>query len=362
MKAHGEVDGRTTGPSTTDWGRVEFVVRGLGGAPSARIGLRWVIVTGVLLALALVVGVVSLGVGEYAMNPVDVLQALGGGGTALEREIVTEWRAPRVLAALVLGALLGASGAVFQSLTRNVLGSPDIIGFNTGSYTGALVVMLLIGGGGFATSAGALVGGIATAVVVYFLAYRAGVEGFRLVIVGIGVSAMLAAVNTWLIMRADLESAMVAATWGAGSLNGIDWAEVGPVLVLSAVLVPLVAIIAYRLPYLELGDDMARSLGNRVETIRLAAVVLGVALTAIATAVAGPISFVALAAPQLAKRLTRLPGTALAPAAAMGALLLVAGDFAAQHAFGSIQLPVGVLTSSVGGVYLVWLLSTRVRQ
>ncbi|WP_051198385.1 FecCD family ABC transporter permease [Gordonia shandongensis] len=342
-----------------DAGRTTLVIRAGADRPSARIGVRWVVVTGLLLAVAIGIGVVSLGVGDYPMDPLRVLRALGGGATAMEREIVTEWRAPRVVVALVFGALLGMSGAIFQSLTRNVLGSPDIIGFGTGAYTGALVVIVLVGGGAFATSAGALVGGLATAVLIYLLAFRSGVQGFRLVIVGIGVSAMLAALNTWIIMRADLESAMVAATWGAGTLNGIDWRTATPALILAAVQVVPAAWIAYRLPYLELGDDTAQSLGHRVEGTRLGAVVLGVALTATATAVAGPISFVALAAPQLAKRLTRLPGTSLAPAAAMGSLLLVAGDFAAQHAFGAVELPVGVVTSTLGGAYLVWLLSTR---
>ena len=146
------------------------------------------------------------------------------------------WRLPRVLLALMLGAALGMSGAIFQSLTRNPLGSPDIIGFNSGAYTGALVVILLIGGTYYEIAVGALVGGIATAAVVYLLAYKRGVQGFRLIIVGIAISAMLGSVNTWMILKAKLDDAMAAAVWGAGSLNGLGWTQVWPVVVVLAIL------------------------------------------------------------------------------------------------------------------------------
>ncbi len=192
--------------------------------------------------------------------------------------------------------------------------APDIIGFNSGAYTGALVVILIVGGSYYQVGAGALIGGIVTAAAVYLLAYKRGVQGFRLIIVGIGISAMLASVNTWLILKADLETAMSAAVWGAGSLGALGWSQVGPVTILLLVLVPAILVLGRRMRLLEMGDDAAKALGVRAEPTRLGLVVLGVALTALVTAAAGPIGFVSLAAPQLARRLTRSAGVALVPA------------------------------------------------
>lgn len=355
---------KLSSPSGIDFGRRITVLRSPGGTPSGRIDIRAVVVIVVLIALALAVAVFALGTGDYPVAPFRVLQAIFGEGSRIEELVVMQWRMPRVLLALVLGAALGISGAIFQSITRNPLGSPDIIGFNTGAYTGALVVLLVIGGGSgyYATAVGALIGGIVTALLVYLLAFKRGVQGFRLIIVGIAVSAVLASVNTWLILKADLEEAMSAAVWGAGTLNGLGWTQTRPVLILLAVLVPLLVLASYRMPVLDLGDDAAKALGIRAEPTRLALIILGVALTAVATAAAGPIAFVSLAAPQLARRLTRTPGVAFLPSAAMGALLLVASDFIAQRAFGPTQLPVGVVTVSVGGLYLVWLLVREARR
>lgn len=329
---------------------------------SARVGIRTVVVCAVLLVGVLAVAVLSLGTGDYAIPPGRVLRALFVGDQRFDRLVVWEWRFPRVVLAIALGAALGLSGAILQSVTRNPLGSPDIVGFNTGAYTGALVVIVVVGGGRFQTAAGALVGGLAAALVIQLLAFRHNVTGFRLIIVGIGVSAMLASVNTWLILRADLNTAMSAAAWGAGTLNGLSWPQVGPALIILTVLVVILIPAAPRLRMLELGDDLAEALGIRVGRARLGLIVLSVALTAAATAVAGPIAFVALAAPQLGRRLARAPSIALAPAAAMGAFLLVTCDWIAQRAFAPTTLPVGVVTVSIGGLYLAYLLVVEARR
>jgi iron complex transport system permease protein len=236
-----------------------------------------------------------------------------------------------------------------------------VIGFSSGSYTGALVVILVTGGSYLQLASGALLGGLATAVLVYVLAYRRGVQGFRLIIVGIGVSAMLRSLNTWLILRADLDQAMSAAAWGAGSLNGVSWDRV---VLGGAVIVMLLAsagMLSRPMRQMELGDDAAASQGVRVSSARLALIVVGVALTATVTAASGPIAFVSLVAPQIARRLTRTAGITLAPAACVGALLLGIADFVAQH-LAPTPLPVGVITVMVGGGYLGWLLFTETRR
>lgn len=344
----------------TDFGRPTAVVRNRW--LSFRVDIRSILVCIPLILAALAVAVASLATGDYDVSVPQVLQAFAGDAPGLAQTIVMEWRLPRVLAALVFGAALGMSGGIFQSMTRNPLGSPDIIGFNTGAYTGALIVMLTIGGGYLGIAAGALVGGILTALAVYLLAYRRGSQGFRLIIVGIGISAMLAAFNHWLILRAELEAALAAAVWGAGSLNGITWEQAAPAAVVVAVVGLGTLAAARRMQLLEMGDDAARALGVRAEPTRLLLLVLGVALTAAVTAVAGPIAFVALAAPQLARRLTRSAGITLVPSAVMGAFLLAASDLAAQRLFAPIQLPVGVVTVCIGGIYLVWLLAREARK
>jgi iron complex transport system permease protein len=313
------------------------------------------LVGSVLVVAVVVVSLVALGSGDYPLSPIDVIGALFSGD-GFAHTIVTQWRLPRVAAALAFGAALAVSGALFQSLTSNPLGSPDIIGFSTGSYTGALIALTVVGNGVLATSVGALAGGLLTALAVYALAYRNGVAGFRLIIVGIAVTALLTAFNTWLLLRAQLEVAMSASIWSAGSITLVGWEQLTPALVLLAVLVPLVMLLSGPLRQLELGDDTARSHGVRVEPARLAILVVGVALTATVTASSGPIVFVALAAPQIAQRLVRSAGLPLVASALTGALVLLVADFVAQHLVPGGQVPVGIVTVCVGGVYLLWLL------
>lgn len=332
------------------------------GAISVPVRRRSVIVVAALGATALLVAGYALTLGDYPISLPQLWTALGGGGEEGIRRIVLEWRLPRILLALISGAALGISGAIFQSLTRNPLGSPDIIGFNTGAYTGALIVLLILGGDYVATATGSLIGGLATALVVYLLAYRRGVQGFRLIVVGLAVSAILAAVNTFLKLRASLEAAIAAASWGVGTFANIGWKDVGPVAVVMLLLLPPTVLLSRRLGMLALGDDAAKALGIPLERTRLMLLIVGVAFTAATTAVAGPITFVALAAPQLAHRLTRSAGPGLAASAAMGALLLLVSDIVAQRALAPIHLPVGAVTVTIGGVYLIGLLIAQARR
>ncbi|SIR62193.1 FecCD family ABC transporter permease [Williamsia sterculiae] len=344
-----------------DFGRRLLTVR-TASRLSARVDLRTVLVVALLVLAAAAISVVALGSGDFPIAPGRVLAALVGHGDEAESLVVLHWRLPRVLMAFVLGWALGISGAIFQSLTRNPLGSPDIIGFNTGAYTGALIVILTLNQTSYyAIGGGALIGGVATALAVYLLAFKRGVQGFRLIIVGIGISAVLASVNTWLILKANLANAMSASTWGAGTLNGIVWDQARPALIGAAVLSVGVAFAAHRMPVLAMGDDTAQALGVRAEPTRLTMIVIAVALTALSTAVAGPIAFVALAAPQLARVLTRSAGVTLLPAGAMGAVILTAGDLIAARTF-SARLPVGVITVAIGGLYLIWLLAREARR
>ena len=345
--------------SRVDFGRRVLVLRR--GRLSTRIDLRSLVVCSALAIVVIAVALVALATGSYQLSLGQVASALRGGETGLVHDIVVEWRLPRVAATVVFGAALGVSGAMFQSLTRNPLASPDVIGFSTGSYTGALIVIILINGSYQQVAGGALLGGLTTAVLVYLFAYRRGVQGFQLIIVGIGVSAMLGSLNTWMMLKADLEVAMSAAAWGAGSLNGISWDQVVVGSAFIAVLLVLAGLLSRPMRQMELGDDAAASQGVRVGAVRLGLVVVGVALIATVTAASGPIACIALAAPQIARRVARTPGITLAPAAYVGALLLGAADFFAQH-IAPTPLPVGVITVMIGGSYLGWLLFTEARR
>ncbi|WP_430408073.1 FecCD family ABC transporter permease [Glutamicibacter halophytocola] len=250
-----------------------------------------------------VITVLAISGGEYDISPWRVVQILFGGGEGLESTIVWDWRMPRALAALLFGAALALSGLVFQSLTRNPLGSPDIIGLSTGAYSGALIAITIFGGGFAATTAGALAGGLLTALIVYLLAWRNGTHGFRLILVGIGISSVLASFNQYMVLRADLDTAMSAAVWGAGTLNGVSWSGVLPVGAVVLVIAAVLLYCARPLQLLQMGDDLAASLGLNAERAKLLLIVLAVALTSAVTALIGPVAFVALVSPQLARRI-----------------------------------------------------------
>ncbi len=338
------------------------VLRSRGGAVSLRFDGRSAAVCVALAVGVFGIGLLSLTTGEYELSFGEVLSTLLGQGASGAEFIVHTLRLPRLLTALLVGAALGASGAVLQRLSGNPLGSPDVIGFTYGSATGALVVIVLLDGSMLQISGGALVGGACCAVLIYLLAYSGGVQGYRFILVGIGISAMALAANSYLITKASLTDALAAQAWLVGSVNGRGWDQVLAVGLAVAVLLPLGMYYSRRLALLELGDEAATGLGVGVERARLVLLGVSVGLAAVATAATGPIWFLALAAPQLARRLTRAAGAGLLPAALLGALLLACGDFAVQRLFDDTQLPVGTATGTLGGLYLIWLLTSEWRR
>ncbi|WP_337061821.1 FecCD family ABC transporter permease [Kineococcus sp. G2] len=332
------------------------------GALSARVEGRSLAVCAALVVVAAAVSAVSLTTGDYPIGVPDVLRTLAGRGEGADEFIVLGLRLPRLVTGLLVGVALGVAGAVFQLVTRNPLGSPDVIGFTHGAVTGALVVMLLLGGSGAAVSGGAVAGGFASAVLVYLLSRSGGLQGYRLILVGIGLTAALQAVNNYLLTRAEVEQAQAAQVWITGSLNGRTWEQAVPLGVGLALLLPVLLGLSRPLGMLDLGDDAARALGVRVDAVHLVVLALAVTITALAATAAGPVSFVALAAPQVARRLTGTVGPGLVAAGLTGALLVVLSDFAAQRVFAPTQLPVGVVTGAVGGLYLALLLLGQWRR
>jgi len=320
---------------------------------------RTALVCAALTGIGLLLAIILLGTGTLAFTPAEVVGALfGGGEDPMAERVVWGLRLPRVVTAACVGAALGMAGATFQSISRNPLGSPDIIGFTTGAATGAIVQIILLGAGPFAVSLAAVLSGIGTAVLVFLLALKGRVTGgYRLVLVGIGVGATLAGVNTVLLVASDLDRSVSAQLWLAGSLTARSWSHAVPAALSLVLIVPIALLYARRLALLEMGDDAASQLGVAVERTRLAMVMTAVGLTAMATAATGPIAFIALAGPQLARRLCRSPDVPLVSGAAMGAVLLLAADLVSQRFPSGLNLPIGLTTGLLGGIYLLWRLT-----
>lgn len=314
-----------------------------------------------LVAAVLVMFLAGLSVGDTVLSPIRVIQALfeAQGGI---RMVVVDWRLPRALAALFFGAALALSGTVFQTITRNPLGSPDVIGLTTGAYTGALIVMTTGGSSGVAVAIAAVLGGFATAGLVAALVAGRGALGYRIIIVGIGVSAILAALNAWMLLRARLEVAISAAIWGAGSLNGVGWSQAVPAILVVSALIVVLACARRGLWLIELGDDIGTSLGGRITLTKAGLIAIAVGLCGVVTAVIGPIAFVALAAPHLAKLIVKNGPAHLVATALMGAVLLSLADIIGQNGIPGRALPVGVVTLVLGGVYLIFLVVRTARR
>lgn len=316
---------------------------------------------GILVAAVMVSFLASLAIGDTVLSPIRVIQALfeTDGGV---RMVVVDWRMPRALAAVFFGAALALSGTIFQTITRNPLGSPDVIGLTTGAYTGALIVMTTAGGSGLGVAIGAILGGFATAALVALLVAGRGALGYRIVIVGIGVSAVLAALNAWMLLRARREVAISAAIWDAGSLNGVGWQQATLPIIVVVVLFVLLACARRGLWLIELGDDVGTSLGGRMSLSKAGLVAIAVGMTGVVTAVIGPIAFVSLAAPHLARLVVKNGPAHLVATALMGAMLLSVADIIGQNAVPKHALPAGVVTLVLGGVYLIFLVVRTARR
>ncbi|WP_028921193.1 FecCD family ABC transporter permease [Pseudonocardia acaciae] len=348
------------------------------GRPPIRLGrfsgvwrARLVAVTLVGVGLVVLVSAANIGRGEFPISVGDVLAALFGGGDTAQRFIVLELRLPRTLTGVGVGAALGLAGAITQRVARNPLASPDLLGVTAGA-SAAAVTLIALGGGtgavvGVLASLGlpgaALLGGVVAASVVYGLAYRGGaggVEGSRLVLVGVGVNAVATAITSWLLVIVNVTEAAQATVWLTGSLNARGWEHVAPIGLTLVVMVPVALLLTFGLGAMELGDDTARALGMRVDRFRAGLVLVALVLAAVATACAGPIAFVALVVPQVCQRLVGSSGPPLLCAAVYGALLTVGADLIARTVL-SASLPVGIVTAVLGAPYLLYLLVRRNR-
>lgn len=319
-----------------------------------RRGRRRRIVIAVLAVLVLVGAAVTVMVGETSYPPGEVL------GVVLGQEVsgasfIIGMRLPRAALAVLAGMSFGLAGVTFQTLLRNPLASPDIIGITEGASAAAVVAIVTFGLSGLTLSAVAVAAGLLVAVLVYLMAYRHGVADTRLILIGIGVAAMMQSVIAWQLERASNSEVTLALRWLTGSLNGADWDGVVPVGVALLVLGTAVLTQRRNLATSQLGNDAAAALGIRVERMRLLTIVAAVGLICVATAATGPIAFLAFLSGPIAARIVKEPGSLLLPAALVGACITLVADFAGQLAF-DVRLPVGVVTGILGAPYLLYLI------
>ncbi|MCK2212696.1 iron chelate uptake ABC transporter family permease subunit [Actinomadura sp. ATCC 31491] len=340
-------------------------------APSLRAGgLSWrvrpravAVVLGGLVLLGLLMAL-GMRLGELPMSLAEVVSGAFDAGSA-GHFVVMELRLPRALTGALVGAALALSGAIIQSIARNPLASPEILGVTTGAsvavVAGVVATGSVVGGAtGLLATLGvpllALLGGLAGAAVVYALAWRRGLDGYRLVLVGIGVAAVLTNVKFWLLTVGDVNDTARAMVWISGSLNGRGWEHVVPAALALAALVPATLLGARSLDALRFGDDTVTALGVRTGAARALLILAAVLLAAVATAAAGPIAFVALAAPQIALRLVRSGRPPLLSSAVVGGVLTTGADLIARTAFSPVELPVGIVTAVLGAPYLIHLI------
>lgn len=315
----------------------------------------------VALALTLVLAaacVAYLCVGEAFVAPAEVVKVVLGQPSADEL-VVGELRLPRLVLGLLVGAAFGIGGALIQTVARNPLASPDIIGISQGASA------LTVGAMTFGVTSYTVLpylsvaGGLAAAFLVYVFAWRGGLHATRFVLIGIGFAIALRSVTTLFMTKGDYLVAQQAQVWMTGSLNGRGWPEVSIIGWVLLASVPFVAWAARAQRTVSMDDDTATALGVRLGRVRLGLVLIGVVLASVATGAAGPVDFVALLAPQVARRLTRTAQIPLLASALTGAIVVVVADLLARRLFSPTELPVGVLTAAVGAPYLIWLIVKR---
>jgi iron complex transport system permease protein len=326
-----------------------------------RRGLTAALVASLVLAFAL-----AMYLGDFPVPAVEVVQSLLSPITGMADRsvdfIVLQVRLPRAILAILSGGAFGLAGIIFQTLLRNPLASPDIIGISRGASAAAVFCIIILGWGGILVSLGAFAGAVLTALAIYFLAWRNGVTPYRVVLIGIGMDAVLIAVISYIFTRARINEVQQAMAWLIGSLNAARPDDIFVLGLAMLVLVPAMIALLRGLDAMELGDDTARSLGARVEITRLGLMLVAVGFAAFATAAVGPVGFVAFVSGPLARALLKGAGRGFLQAALVGALVMLVSDLVAQHLLPATQLPVGVVTGACGALFLLWLLMASGRS
>lgn len=316
---------------------------------------HWLLVTSFLAVLACALCVLMLLLGNTIYPVKDVIRALSGEQLKGVSFAVNTIRLPRMLAGLLAGLAFGVAGYTFQTMLRNPLANPNVIGITSGSSAAAVLCIVILHTSGTVVSAASVVAGLATVILIYFLSRGKVFSIGRLILVGIGIQAMLDAVISYLLLISSQQDVPTALRWLSGSLNGSQMRELPPLVITVLICMPVVIVLGRHLGILELGEQAASSLGVSADRTRIALIVSSVIMIAIATAVTGPIAFVSFLAGPIAKRLVGAGFSNVLPAGLVGVNLVLAADLIGQFAF-EYRFPVGIITGLLGAPYLIFLL------
>lgn len=316
---------------------------------------RWISVTLLLAMTALILCAAALIVGN-TIYPLDtVVKVLLGEQIKGATFAIGTIRFPRMLAGLLVGLAFGIAGSTFQTILRNPLASPDIIGVSSGSSVAAVFCILMLKVSGSIVSISAVTAGLFVAALIYVLSSGGSFSGGRLILIGIGVQAMLNAVISYMLLKASEYDVPGALRWLSGSLNGIQMTKIPSLLLVVTLFGFLIFLLGRHLKILELGEQSAITLGVRTGATRLLLILSAVFLIAFATAVTGPVAFTAFLAGPIAARLVGIGAPNELPSGLVGAILVLGADLIGQFAFDT-RFPVGIITGILGAPYLLYLL------
>lgn len=323
-----------------------------------------------LFFVVVLIMIFSAGSGEYPLSPQNVLSALFGLGDDFARTIVIDFRLPRIVMALFVGISLAVSGAILQGITKNPLASPDLIGITAGASFAVVLFLSLFSDENNSLMVSihwlplfAFLGATLTALIVFFLSWKNGIAPFRLLLIGIAVAAFMNAGTTIWMLMGPIYRASQATIWTTGTIYGANWSQVKVLVPWSILLIVIALLLRRQMNILELGDDIATSVGSQVQKNRVILLLISTGLTGVAVAFAGGIGFVGLLAPHIARRIVGPKfQTMILFTAGIGALLVLVADWIARVAFAPIEVPAGVWTAAVGAPYFIFLLLTERRR
>ncbi|MCB8888811.1 FecCD family ABC transporter permease [Vreelandella malpeensis] len=326
------------------------------GNPRSVLVERRAVAVNAALALAIaVVGVLYLSLGSVPVSPGEVIAALTGRGDMMTTFMVQELRLPRLAAACFTGAAFALAGVLMQTLARNRLATPGIIGIDNGA-TAFAVASILGMGFSIAPPAMALAGATTAAAITFGLSAGSGTQGYRFIVAGIGVGAVFGALTQFILARVPIDTANAAYPWTVGTLNARSGSAVWLLGMGLAVGLVLALVLARSLSLLRFKDAVACGLGVKVRACRLQVLALSVVLTGLAVAVAGPVGMVALIGPEIARSLSSARHVPVLAATLAGALVMLLADLAGRTLLAPIEIPVGIVTAVVGGPWLLWIL------
>ncbi|WP_209121447.1 iron chelate uptake ABC transporter family permease subunit [Alkalihalobacillus sp. BA299] len=326
---------------------------------SVQVETKSVIVIIFLSLLVILSGVIGTSLGNTVISPVEVIRTIIGSGSGEYDYIIQTLRLPRVLVSLFVGAALGISGVILQGIIRNPLASPDIIGITGGASVAAVAFITFLGGivSIKLLPLAAVTGAIIVSLIIYLLSWKKGVTPIRLVLIGIGMSAIMGAGTTLMLVMSPFFSAGKAYIWLTGSVYGASWTDLNIIVPVVFIVVPIVLYLARSLNLQELGDDVAAGLGVTVQRNRFLLLLFSVMLACVAVSIAGAIGFVGLIAPHIARKLVGRPfGSLIIVSALTGSLLVFIADMLARTSFYPLDIPAGIFTAGVGAPFFLYLL------